>query len=75
MYWCGGSSSSSATGSQIVECDNEEHCSMDYTYTPATDLTSDSDEELAPPATKKVAKVAKSIVCRYNTKHSWLVSD
>ena len=51
---------------------------MDYTsLTSDLQVTDDGDQhELAPSMVKKVAKSkSKSIVCRYSTKHPWLVSD
>ena len=68
---------SESNQNESVECSSEALDSMDYTsLTSDLQVTSDDGDqhELAPPMVKKVAK-SKSIVYRYRTKYSWLVSD
>ena len=76
--WFSSSSGKSSQQQSVFESDSEEDL-LNMECTPvdsSNDMISDSDEdqqqELAPPVSKKVAK---SVSCRYKTKHSWLISD
>ena len=65
---------------QLAESDSKVEDLLTMECTPVdspSSLVSDSDgnysdEELAPPVTKKVAR---SVISRYNTKHPWLISE